>query len=174
MKKRLLLINPISSRKISSFNFTPPVSLGVIAALTPQGWDINIVDENIEAINDYNFDLVGITTSTMFINRAYELATVFRERSIPVVMGGCHASAMPNEALQYSDAVVVGDAENVWHSLLDDFENNKLKGIYCNHGSNFVFVSPDMSFFRNKYFLNAIETSRGCHNNCSFCVTRRY
>lgn len=102
-----------------------------MAASTPSGHSIEIIDENYEPI-DFNADadLVGITCITMTVNRAYEIADMFHMRGIPVVIGGDHPSALPTEAKQHADSVVVGEAEDTWPLLLEDFTQNRLKPFY--------------------------------------------
>ncbi len=86
----------------------PPLGLGYVAALTPDHWDVEILDENFEVVSFRDCDLVGITGFTAMANRAYQVAEMFREKNVPVVMGGIHASMMPEEAMQFVDAVVIG------------------------------------------------------------------
>jgi hypothetical protein len=86
----------------------PPLSLGYIAALTPDHWDVEIIDENFDVATFRECDLVGITGFTAMANRAYQVARMFRDKGVPVVMGGIHASMMPDEALKFVDAVVIG------------------------------------------------------------------
>ena len=78
----------------------------------------NVIDENVD-IPDYSNlprpDLVGVTAFTSQAPRAYEIAAMFRDRGIPVVMGGIHASMCPEEALAHADAIVTGEAESEQH-----------------------------------------------------------
>ena len=101
-----------------------PLGLTTLAALTPTDWDITIFDENVRA-PDYEAlpapDLVGITAFTSQANRAYDVATIFRRRGVPVIMGGIHATMCPDEAGRYVDSVVTGEAEQVWKTALTDF-----------------------------------------------------
>ena len=106
--KKLLLINPVGQRSgtlLSSATTIPPLSLAYVAAVTPSHWDVKIADENFEPFQFEDADLVGITAFTSSINRAYEIAMIYRERKIKVIMGGIHASMLPNEALRYADTV---------------------------------------------------------------------
>ncbi|HOI16694.1 MAG TPA: cobalamin-dependent protein, partial [Geobacteraceae bacterium] len=105
----------------------PSLSLAALAAVTPQQWQVGLVDENIETIDfDSEADLVAITAMTPQAPRAYRIADSFRERGVPVVMGGFHASNLPDEALEHVDAVVVGEGEPVWPRLLADREKGTL------------------------------------------------
>jgi len=165
--KKLLLINPCSENQ-PKFKFFPPIALGMIKALTPPNWEVTIIDENTEDISTTNYDLVAITT-THHINKAYKIAEIFKQKNITVVMGGAHASALPEEVANYADAVIIGDAEPLWHLVINDFEAGNLKKIYNSKNLSYDFVIPILKNFDNKYFAYALETSRGCVNNCIFC-----
>ncbi|GAH61108.1 unnamed protein product, partial [marine sediment metagenome] len=109
----------------------PPLSLMTIAALTPEEHNVTITDESIEAVDfDQEPDLVGLTAMTAAAPRAYQIADRFRQQGVPVVMGGMHASALPEETLQHVDSVVVGEAEELWPQLLADLEGGSLQPIY--------------------------------------------
>src|SRR3990172_603919 len=131
--KKLLLINPVSRRSgylLSKFSTFPPLSLAYVAAVTPTNCEVKIIDENFDTFVFEEADLVGITAFTSNINRAYEISRLYRERRVKVVIGGIHASMLPEEALQFADAVVVGEAEGIWQKVIEDFDNNRLTGKY--------------------------------------------
>jgi len=93
----------------------PPLGLATVAALAPPDIEVSLTDENIAAIDfQEETDLVGITVLTSTAQRAYEIADIFRARGIKVVLGGIHASFLPDEAGQHADAVVIGEAEQTW------------------------------------------------------------
>ncbi|PKN52492.1 MAG: B12-binding domain-containing radical SAM protein [Deltaproteobacteria bacterium HGW-Deltaproteobacteria-13] len=177
--KRLLLINPVGHKSgflLSKSTTVPPLSLAYVAALTPPDWQIKILDENFDDFKFEEADLVGITAFTSNINRAYEIANIYREKKIKVILGGIHASMLPDEALQFVDAVVIGEAENIWGKVIHDFENNSLLQKY--HGgvvdltkSNII---PRRDLFHSNYFWQTIQTSRGCPLNCNFCSVSKY
>ena len=101
-QKKLVLINPVNLAR-SGFSAShssrfPPLNLGVVAALTPGNWDVEVIDENFDVFSFRDADLVGITAFTSAANRAYEIAAIYREKNIPVVMGGIHASMCSEEA----------------------------------------------------------------------------
>ena len=132
--KKILLINPAFKGSLHSnikVLALPPLNLAMIARYTPEHYDVRIIDE---AMTDLDFDtpadLVGITCMTPLAPRAYEIGAAFRQRGVPVVMGGIHASYMPEEALRYADAVVVGEGENIWPKLLEDFERGQMQQVY--------------------------------------------
>ncbi len=157
-----------------------PINLPLIAGLTPDSFDVKIIDENIEDVDfDEKPDIVGITGMTAVINRAYEIADIYRQKGTKVILGGIHVSMLPDEAAQHADAIVVGEAENVWQTVLSDFAAGRLKASYKGtmyeplDGSGTV----NRSLIRKKSYSmpNPIMTSRGCPHNCSYCsVTQFY
>ncbi len=165
----LLLINPKIKYNLNKFNFLPPVALGIIADLTPKNWTTLIIDENINPVDELNLqaDLVGITTNTLNISRAYEISKKYSDIGIKVILGGSHASAFPDEAQKYATSVVCGEVETIWKNIINDFENDSLKNLY--HSNDFQYTEINMQLFDNKYIIDAFETSRGCINNCAFC-----
>ena len=135
---------------------------------------MSITDENIAAVDLHkDVDLVGITTVTQTANRAYEIADSYRARGIKVVLGGIHASMLPGEAAQHADAVVIGEAEESWPALIEDFKSNCLKSVYKN-GKWPALVNvpvPRRDLFDSKAYLvpQTIVATRGCPHNCDFC-----
>jgi len=178
---KILLVSPERERKKEeAFLFKLSfLNLPYIAAVTPPGVEVSIVDEAFDKINFENkVDLVGITAQTPAAPRAYQIAEEYKKRGIPVVMGGVHASMLPQEALQHVDAVVVGEAEAVWPDLVEDFKRGQLKRIYT--GSDFFnpsgFPLPRRELLNEKlYFpLKLLETTRGCPHHCDFCGVSKF
>ncbi|MBE9516552.1 MAG: B12-binding domain-containing radical SAM protein [Proteobacteria bacterium] len=173
--KKIVLINPALQGGLHSkikVLAIPPLNLGMIARYTPEHYDVEIVDEAVEQLDmNLQADLIGITCMTSLAPRAYELAAHFRSRGIPVVMGGIHVSYMTDEALQYADTVVVGEAEGIWPTVLEDFEKGKMQPVYRVCGSPDLenLMAPRRDLFRGKYFVETVQTGRGCPINCSFC-----
>src|SRR5512139_3601458 len=115
------------SQKVIRTIWFARLTLTTLAALTPPDIQVKITDENVEPIDfEEEVDLVGVTGMVMHAPRAYEIARRFRERSIPVVMGGPHASSRPAEAKGHVDAVVVGEAEQVWGDVIEDLKDGCL------------------------------------------------
>ncbi|MFB0526937.1 MAG: radical SAM protein [bacterium] len=152
------------------------MALPIIAALTPENIEVDITDENIEQIDfDNNVGLVGITCSTWLAPRAYEIADEFRQRGVTVVLGGIHPSMLPHEAIQHADAVVIGEAENVWRDLIEDFRENRLRPFYKSLELPKLenLPIPRWDLLKNKrYFYHTIQTTRGCPYDCEFCTVK--
>lgn len=185
----LLLIQPASQddygndalRFISNFarrNYLgiPPLSLGIIASLTPSEWSIKILQEPADRIHfDEKADLVGITAVTHNVKRGYEIADNFRERGVKVIMGGIHPTVMVEEALLHCDAVCIGEVEPVWKTILEDFLQDRLKKKYkADDYFNFDHYIPprrDLMSASGSIFYSAetVEASRGCPHDCDFC-----
>lgn len=174
MSKRLLLINPVnphrfglSANRISRF---PPLGLGIVAALTPDDWEVEIADENFEPFEHRDASLVGLTAFTAAATRAYEIAGLYRERGIPTILGGIHGSMLPEEALQYVDTVVIGEAESVWGRVIADFEAGRMQRVYEGGRPDIDKIpKPRHDLFHRGYLSGSIQTTRGCPMDCGFC-----
>jgi len=178
---KILLISPERQRKKEeAFLFRLSfLNLPYVAAVTPPDIEVKIIDEAFEEINlDEKADLVGLTAQTPVAPRAYQLAAEFKKRGVPVVMGGVHASMLPQEALQHVDAVVIGEAEEIWPNLIQDLRKGRLGRIYV--GSEFVDPSklplPRRYLLKEKFYfpLKLLETTRGCPHRCDFCGVSKF
>jgi len=162
-----------------AFKF-PSLSLAAIAAVTPPEWEVALCDDSFEAIDfDTDADLIALTAMTPQAPRAYEIAAGFKSRGKAVVMGGFHASNLPDEALTHVDAVVVGEGEVVWPRLLADFRSNSLQRLYKPDAKMSMADIPiaRRDLFKSKDYLltNTVQTTRGCPHDCEFCsVTAFY
>jgi radical SAM superfamily enzyme YgiQ (UPF0313 family) len=182
--KRLYLINPtnplVSSVSVSAkqsrwnrYRVWKPLSLMVLAGLTPPDWEVVIVDENL-GVPDYPAmprpDLVGITAFTSQAPRAYEVAACFRRLGVPVVMGGIHATMCVEEVLAQADSVVTREAEGVWPQVLADVQQGGLKRRYDGGFAKISQFTPARhDLLPDRYAFGAIQTTRGCPLNCTFC-----
>jgi radical SAM superfamily enzyme YgiQ (UPF0313 family) len=179
---RLYLINPTNplvsivnagASRWGRYRVWKPLGLMVLAGMTPPEWDVSIIDENLSK-PDYGAmprpDLVGITAFTSQASRAYEVAAFFRSLGVPVVMGGIHATLCRNEAEQYVDSIVTGEAEGIWSRLLEDVCQGSLKSRYEGGLADMDRVPMARHDLLAKgYAFGSIQTTRGCPLNCSFC-----
>jgi radical SAM superfamily enzyme YgiQ (UPF0313 family) len=156
--------------------YSPLAGLLAVAASIPRDqYEVILTDENIEEIDfDLKADLVGISAMTSYVNRGYEIADQFRTRGLPVVMGGVHPSFMPQEALKHCDAVVIGEVELVIDRLLDDLRHGSMRGSYKSQvlHSMVGMPMPRYDLLKKHRYVNRtfIQTSRGCHQGCTFCA----
>ncbi len=178
---KIRLIDPVyehpyisHSQKVIKNIWFAHLTLTTLAALTPPDIDVKITDENVEPIDfEEEVDLVGVTGMMMHAPRAYQIAEEFRQRGIPVVMGGPHASSLPLEAKEHVDSVVIGEAENLWGGLIEDFKNGRLKPYYKAEGfcSMEKLPFPRLDLLRKDEYMtvNCVQTTRGCPHQCDFC-----
>ena len=186
-KNRILLINPkyryrynwdlkevreVMGRK----SVAHPLSLPLLAAITPDEYEVEIIDENTSKIpRTTNASLVGITGYINSINRAYEIADYYRKQGKTVVMGGPHVSFNTSDALEHADAILVNEAEQTWHQLLADYRAGQLQKEYR---SDTYADFEDSALPRwdlvktNNYLSFSVQVSRGCPFSCEFCVVR--
>ncbi len=155
-----------------------PLQIGVLAALTPPHHSICFFDDRMESIAfDEPTDLVAITVETYTAKRAYEIASEYRRRGVPVIMGGVHPTLVPDECLEHADAILLGDAETIWQSMLEDAEQHQLKRVYrASPGVAHPGVLPRRDLFAGKGYLpmTLMQFSRGCHFHCNFCTIAQY
>ncbi|HEY1790723.1 MAG TPA: radical SAM protein [Verrucomicrobiae bacterium] len=158
-----------------------PLVLPYLAALTPPGWDVTLVDEMVRPVDlDTPADLVVITTWTINSYRAYDLAAEFRKRGRKVIFGGPHIYFFAEEAQEHCDAVGVGEAEALWKPMLEDAEAGRLKPVYraaqLKDLSNFPMPRYDLLDLRPYGLVKtfAVQATRGCPLACEFCSERLY
>jgi radical SAM superfamily enzyme YgiQ (UPF0313 family) len=152
-----------------------PLTVSVLAALTPPGIHVGFQDDRMEDLDyDRPADLVAITVETFTARRAYEIARQYRARGVPVVMGGVHATLAPQEVGLHADAVCRGDAESVWATILSDARHARLRPLYDATGANIVPqpVEPRMEIYGKRRYLplSLAQFSRGCPRRCTFCA----
>ena len=173
---KITLVMPGVGRKpgeryVASWNMQP-LSLAVLAALTPADVDVRLVDDRCEAIAyDEPTDAVAINVETYTARRGYAIAARFRARGVPVILGGYHPTLAPDEAQQHADAIVQGPAEGVWPQVVADLRAGRLQPSYLGTMRDGTVVRPRRSVFHGKQYqpLTLIETGRGCRFACDFC-----
>jgi radical SAM superfamily enzyme YgiQ (UPF0313 family) len=146
-----------------------PLALAIIAALTPSDVEVVLYDDRIEPIPyDEPTDLVAITVITFTAKRAYEISKQYKKRGVPVVLGGYHPSL---------DSVCIGEAEDLWPTIVTDAKSGKLKPFYRgNFNSPRSNLIPRRNIFKGKSYLpiTLIRFSRGCVYKCNFCTVSSF
>lgn len=184
---KLTLIKPTIGRKGHSLYVDEgrmePLTLGILAALTPPDVEVVLYDDRMETIPyDEPTDLVAITVESYTARRAYEIAAEYRLRGVKVVMGGMHAMLAPEEVKQYADSLFIGDAETLWETMIEDARRGQLKERYnapvgiaqinhCGHS-----IKPKRDLYQGKGYLpiSLMQFSRGCRFACKFCAVSQY
>lgn len=175
--ERITLIRP-NMGNYRSTDGLPPMSMSILAARTPNEIEIVFYDDKIEVIPESDQpDLVAITVETFTARRAYELAARYRQKGVPVVMGGYHPTFLPDEARQHADVIITGDAEGVWEEFLHEFKHDYHKRQY--HGTNRTPLTDfkvDKSIFAGKKYVpvEPVQYTRGCRFTCDFCSIRAF
>lgn len=154
-----------------------PLTLTTLASLVPPELNAEIVlmDEGIRDIDpEIDVDLVAISAITGTAPRSYELARHFQQRGVKVVIGGVHATLLPDEVMQHADCTVVGYAEETWPQLLRDFANGCMKKRYDQSPhlklENLPLPRRDLLPPKHYITMHTIEATRGCIHKCDFCV----
>src|SRR3954453_16276947 len=132
-----------------------PLAPAVLAGLTPPDVEIAFHDDRMEGIPyDEPTDLVAISVETYTARRAYQIASEYRRRGVPVVMGGFHATLVPDEVAEYADSAVVAEAENFWQTVLDDYHHGRAQKFYRQpHRPSLKGLKPQRNIFRGKRYL---------------------
>jgi len=160
-----------------------PLPLATLAALTPRDVQRVCFDDRLERIDfDEPADAVALPIETYTARRTYEIASEYRKRGVPVICGGFHAKLCTEEVAQYAEAVVVGEAEELWLEVLDDLRHGTLKKIYRaeearNRGKGTLNISPpDRSLYAGKRYMpiRLLESGRGCGQSCDFCAIQAF
>jgi len=177
---KLTLIHPCIGHRIGQPYIRTwqmePLPPATIAGLTPRDVSISFYDDRMEHIPfDQPTDLVCISVETYTAKRAYQIASEYRRRGVPVVMGGFHATLRPQEVAQYADAVVIGEAETLWETVLADAGRGALQTFYrAESRPSLKLLKVDRSIFAGKRYLpiGLIEAGRGCNYRCDFCAVQ--
>jgi radical SAM superfamily enzyme YgiQ (UPF0313 family) len=177
---RLTLVHPAIGRRqgqryIRTWQMEP-LPPAMIAGLTPRDVELRFYDDRMEEIPfDEPADLVALSVETYTAKRAYQIATEYRRRGVPVVMGGFHASLAPQEVARHAETVVVGEAEALWPQVIDDYRHGTPQELYRQQGrAALAGARPDRGIFKGKRYLpvGLVEAGRGCHFRCEFCAVQ--
>lgn len=182
MSFRLTLIHPSVGRRAGDTYYVrtwqmEPLPPAMIAALTPKDVDVRFYDDRLEPIPfDEPTDLVALSVETYTARRAYQIASDFRRRGVPVVMGGFHATLCPDEVREHCESLVVGEAEELFPELIDDYRHGRPKDEYRSKTRPALTTTPDRSIFRGKRYLpiRLVEFARGCRFKCDFCAIQSF
>lgn len=178
---RLTLVHPCIGRRAGDRSYIrtwqmEPLPPALIAGLTPPDVEVRFYDDRMEEIPfDEPTDLVALSVETYTARRAYQIASEYRRRGVPVVMGGFHASLCPDEVAHHAESVVVGEAEALWPEVVDDWRHGRPRKLYRQQGrTSLAGVRPDRRIFRGKRYLpvGLVEAGRGCHFRCDFCAVQ--
>ena len=179
---RLTIIHPCVGRHegMTSYIRTwlmEPIPAAMLAGLAPDDVAVHFYDDRLEPIPfDEPTDLVAISVETYTARRAYEIASEYRQRGVPVVMGGFHATLCPDEVGQYCESLVIGEAEDLFPEVIDDYRHGTPREIYQGSGRASYLATPDRSIFAGKKYLpiRLVEFARGCRFRCDFCAIQSY
>ena len=168
---------PSVKRRAKEIEALPSLGLLTIAALTPPGVEVEYMEIRDVDLDELplDFDAVALSTLTATSKEAYRLAARFRAAGVPVILGGLHASLMPEEGMKHVDAVVAGEGETVWPEVVRDLQRGELKAFYdartrapfdMRHAPlpRFDLLHPD------RYPRFTVQTQRGCPFECEFCA----
>jgi radical SAM superfamily enzyme YgiQ (UPF0313 family) len=177
-RHKVLIVSPTLIRNTGALLkqrrlMLPALNVAVLAALTPEDWDVGIVYETIEDVPfDTDAELIAISAMGVGLWRGLQIADEFRRRGKKVVVGGPMASLVPARVLERADAVCVGEAEGVWVKILRDFEAGRLGGVYRAEPSA-TWSSPvpryDLIAAKPIGFFLPVQAGRGCPYRCDFC-----
>lgn len=184
---RIALVNPIARRTQGYHTIgskIPQLGLQVLAQLVPPTHTVELIDEIFgnqttdERLRRGNYDLVGVTSYSSGATRAYEIAEQCRREGIPTIMGGPHASAMPDEASRYFDSVAIGECDEIWPAIIEDAATGRLQKRYVGSLPSLEGkrgrARQDLQPVNGRYDVAAVQTSRGCPVGCEYCSVTKF
>lgn len=175
---RVTIIHPVVGRRIGMRRYIrtwlmAPLPAATVSALLPTDVERRFYDDRLEPIPfDEPTDLVALSVETYTAKRCYQIASEYRRRGVPVLMGGYHATLCPDEVSRYADVTVVGEAEANLPEAIDDLRHGRARERYDRPRGGAPIAAPDRSLFRGKRYLpiRLVEFARGCRFRCDFCA----
>lgn len=187
--KRVLLVAPEFREPARDVRSLPllqkkalmvPLQLATVAGLTPNHIEVDLWDEELHGRIedttgfDREYDLVGITGYTVHLPRAKQIAQVFRQRDIPIAIGGVGVSATPEQYGDVGDVLFIGEAELTWPRFIADWEAGHYRHEYIQAEKPDLVISPvpkwdSLADYMESYAWGAVQTTRGCPFDCEFC-----
>ena len=158
----------------------PPQNIFSTAAATPKGVEIEMTDETHGMKVNFKSDalIVAIFMSTPDAVRAYEIAEKFRTKGTTVILGGLHTYFMQEEAAEHADALLLGEPEEIWEQLINDYKTNSLQKIYKRKTPfDLANLNPyplDIIDPSNYDYTWSVVVSRGCQYQCDFCLVHKF
>ncbi|MBI4672938.1 MAG: B12-binding domain-containing radical SAM protein [Chloroflexi bacterium] len=181
--ERIVLIQPCHQGTIWGKAAGSPYTLMRLASMVPQAIPVEIWDENLGPLDYARLNsntLVGISSMTVTIDGARAIAEQAQQRGSKVVVGGVHATLVPDDVARWSDSVAVGEAYHTWQRIIADFEANQLAPRYTDEAwESLDHLAPisqrviDLTDEHRNYWTPSLEITRGCPRNCTFCTAIR-
>ena len=179
---KLTIVHPSIGRRIGQRYIRAwqmePLAPATLAGLTPKDVETAFYDDRMERIPfDEPTDLVAMSVETYTAKRAYQIASEYRRRGVPVVIGGFHPTLVPEETSDYAESIVIGEAEGLWPQVIADFRSGGMRRVYkLAHRPPLTGLTPDRAVFAGKRYLpvGLVEAGRGCHFRCEFCAIQSY
>jgi radical SAM superfamily enzyme YgiQ (UPF0313 family) len=187
-RKRWLIVQPKSSTPlmVDSGKVSIPLNLLMVATTAQQRFDVDFIDERIGdtvPADLSQYDVLALTSRTLNARRVYQISDRALAQGKRVILGGVHATMLPDEAKEHASTVVFGEIENVWEDLAHDVEHDTLKPLYRSETGGFKtmqdMVRPNFGFarrspnFKNYSFRLPMLATKGCPVGCNFCCTPR-
>src|SRR5262249_2167575 len=158
----------------------PSLGLLTLAGATPESHDVTYLecpDYDEAALKGKSFDLVAISSFTAMADVMYRIADYYRAQGTKVVLGGLHVTQVPDEAVRFAEAIVVGEGGNLWPGLVAAPGRGCLCKIYRNNSFHEVqlgHVTPRYDLLEiGRYNRMPVQTTRGCPLHCEFCAASR-
>lgn len=174
---KITLIRPNMFNTLSK-DAMQPLAIAALLALMPEDVEVEFFDDRVEDLPEkFETDLVAISVETFTARRSYQISQSIRSMGIPVILGGIHPTAMPDEALNYCDAVVIGEAEGIWPEVIEDVRRGNLKKRYIqSEKPSLENIHFDRKLFKDKKYnpMVPVQFARGCKNSCEFCSVHAF